>query len=223
MSPQVESGSRHYWDRAWSRFLRHQGMIAPSAKLIQHLIPHLRRNDWVLDLGCGEGRNTIYLSRIGYQSVGLDLSRKAVQVLANNLFEEEVRAVGMVGDARRLPFRAAVFDGLVAHHLFDHLDGKGFEAAFAEARRVLRSGGVMLLTMGSFGHLRADAHVACRDDGSLVFTAGPNKGMLVRPFEAAPLHDLEAQGWDVLKDELTPRGSKIMVLRRRDSSGPAAV
>ncbi len=223
MSPQAESGSRHYWDRTWSRFLRHQGMIAPSAKLIQQLIPHLHRHAWVLDLGCGEGRNTIYLSRIGYQSVGIDLSRKAVQVLANNLFEEEVRAVGMVGDARRLPFRTGVFDGVVAHHLLDHLDGKGFEAAFTEAGRVLRPGGVMLLTMGNFGHLRADDKVVGREDGAFVFTAGPTKGMLVRPFEAAPLADLERQGWDVLKDELTPRGSKIMVLRRREPSESAAI
>ncbi len=219
MTLEFEANSRHYWDRTWSRFLRHQGMIAPSSKLVQQMIPHLRRNARVLDLGCGEGRNTIYLSRIGFQGVGLDLSRKAVKVLNNNLFEEEVRGQGMVGDARRLPLRTASFDGVLAHHLLDHLDGQGFAAAVAEVGRVLKPGGVLLLTMGNFAHLRGGREVTCRDDGSIVFTSGPNKGMLVRPFQDAALSELGRQGWQILKDELTPRGSKIMLLRRLE---PAA-
>ncbi|NLI75464.1 MAG: methyltransferase domain-containing protein [Candidatus Riflebacteria bacterium] len=219
MTMELEASSRHYWDRTWSRFLRHQGMIAPSSKLVQQMIPHLQRHARVLDLGCGEGRNTIYLSRVGFHGVGLDLSRKAVKMLANNLFEEEVRGQGMVGDARCLPFRTATFDGVLAHHLLDHLDGQGFAAAMAEVGRVLKPRGVLLLTMGNFVHLRDGREVTCRDDGSIVFTSGPNKGMLVRPYQDAALSDLGRQGWQVLKDELTPRGSKIMLLRRLEAAG----
>lgn len=214
MKPEAEANSRQYWDKTWARFLKHQGMIAPSAKLIQHLLPHVPRNRWVLDLGCGEGRNTIYLGRIGFHSVGVDLSPKAVKVLANNLFEEESRGVCLVGDARQLPFAGGSFDGILAHHLFDHLDGKGFQLAIGEAFRVLKPDGVLLMTMGPFAGLRTEKEVVCRDDGSIVFTRGPNKGMLVRPFEDSKPETLAEQGWKILKDERAPRGSRIMLLKR---------
>jgi len=216
-----DTNSRQYWDRTWARFLKHQGMIAPAAKLIQHMIPHVPRGGWILDLGCGEGRNTIYMSRIGFQGVGLDLSPKAIKVLANNLFEEEARGVCMVGDARALPFAVGAFDGILAHHLFDHLDAKGFSLAIGEAFRVLKPGGILLLTMGNFAALRADKKVVFRDDGSIVFTEGANKGMLVRHFEDVGLENLPGQGWQVQKDELAPRGSKILLLKRTGAARAA--
>lgn len=37
----------------------------------------------VLDIGCGEGRNSIYLEQLGYKVVGVDISQSAIN-LANN-------------------------------------------------------------------------------------------------------------------------------------------
>ena len=70
MNSQIESQARTYWDKTWNRFLKYHGMIAPSAKLVQHLFSHVPRHGVVLDLGCGEGRNSLYLSQVGYNIIG---------------------------------------------------------------------------------------------------------------------------------------------------------
>lgn len=214
MISQHDREARQYWNRLWNRFLKFHGMIAPSAKLIQLMIPHVPRSGILLDLGCGEGRNSIYLSRIGYRVIGLDLSSKALKVLMANLFEEEVRGTGITGDARNLPFKSESVDGVLAHHLFDHLDQSAFQQAQAEVLRILKPGGVLLLSMDSFTAAAQDKLVVRRDDGSILFTHGPKKGMLIRPFHPEEIAQMETRGWELLKQDLTPRSSIIALLRK---------
>lgn len=220
MNREAESTSRKYWDKTWSRFLKHQGMIAPSGKLIQLMLSSINRGDSILDLGCGEGRNTIYLSRIGFRAYGLDLSPKGVKVLSNNLFEEEVKAYGLAGDARATPFRSASFSGILAHNLFDHLDENGFEAAFKECFRLLNPRGVLLMTVDALPANLNEKLVVTKDDGSMVFIAGPHKGMLIRTFNETQFQQITANGWNTLKEELSPRKSRILLLQKKDHSGP---
>jgi len=214
MNSDTELLSRNFWDKAWSRFLRHQGIIAPSAKLIQHMVQLVPRNGLVLDLGCGEGRNTIYLSRIGFRGIGLDLSKKAVKVVDNNIFDEEVKASCLVGDARALPFGNASLDGVLAHHLFDHLDRSGLYAAFSECFRVLKPHAPLLMTFDTFETLHGSRHVITRDDGTISHVSGPQKGLLVRPLNEEDLAYLPEHGWEQLKNEKTPGGSRIAMFRK---------
>ncbi|MBF0502482.1 MAG: class I SAM-dependent methyltransferase [Candidatus Riflebacteria bacterium] len=216
--PETETLTRTYWDRLWSRFLRHQGMIAPSGKLVQLLLPHVSRGGLVLDVGCGEGRNTIYPGRIGFRAVGLDLSRKAVKLLSNNLFEEEVRGAAILGDARRLPFSSASFHGVLAHNLFDHLDGNGFTDSMEEVWRILRPEGVLLMTLDPLPEGISEKETVRRDDGVCVFVSGSRKGMLIREVPENEIVDLANRGWNQLKDERTPRGSRILLLKKRGQS-----
>jgi SAM-dependent methyltransferase len=108
MENQIENQARSYWDKTWNRFLKFHGMIAPSAKLVQHLFAYVQRNGIILDLGCGEGRNSLYLSQVGYNIVGIDLSCKAARVMRNNFFEEELKGLVIAGDAAgcHLPVKA---------------------------------------------------------------------------------------------------------------------
>lgn len=210
----TENSTIQFWDKTWARFLKHQGMIAPSGKLIQLLLPHVERNGTVLDLGCGEGRNTIYLSRVGFRAVGLDLSFKGIKVLRNNLFEEEVKALALAGDARQLPFKAGSFSGILAHNLFDHLDKEGFTSGMSEVFRILKKNGVLLMTLDTFPDDGPSKQFMIRDDGAKIFVSGPRKGLLIRSYHEEELRKLPEQGWEILKEELSPRKSKIILLRK---------
>lgn len=214
MENQIENQARSYWDKTWNRFLKFHGMIAPSAKLVQHLFAYVQRNGIILDLGCGEGRNSLYLSQVGYNIVGIDLSCKAARVMRNNFFEEELKGLVIAGDARGLPFASESIDGILAHHLFDHLDRKSFQLSLDEAFRVLKPNGVMLLTMDSFQEYCNDSSTVIRDDKSIVFVKGTKKGMLVRPYQEDELVTLAEKGWQILKNEVTPKRSKIMLVRK---------
>jgi SAM-dependent methyltransferase len=214
MISQTEIQARNYWDKTWTRFLKFHGMIAPSAKLVQHLFNYVARNGIILDLGCGEGRNSLYLSRVGYNVVGLDLSFKATKVMKNNFFEESLKGQVLTGDARNLPIRSDSVDGILAHHVFDFLDKAGLTIAFDEAFRVLKPGGVLLFTMDSFADAKNDSSVVNKDDGSMVYTKGPGKGMLIRPFDQGELKGFVDRGWEFIKDDLTPSQSKISLLKK---------
>ncbi|HNX76234.1 MAG TPA: methyltransferase domain-containing protein [Candidatus Rifleibacterium sp.] len=214
MNNQIETQARTYWEKTWNRFLKYHGMIAPSAKLVQHLFNHVPRHGVILDLGCGEGRNSLYLSQVGFSIIGVDLSFKASRVMKNNFFEEELKGLVLTADARNLPIASDSLDGILAHHLFDHLDQHSFTEAVDEAFRVLKPEGVMLLTMDSFSEMAGDNNAIVTDDGSIIYVKGSKKGMLVRPYREDELAHLEDKGWQFIKNEITPRRSKIMLLRK---------
>ena len=90
----------------------------------------------VLDLGCRSGAFTRHFLD-GNEVVGLDVDRAALAKAAE-LGIETVEA-----DVETpLPFAAASFDAVVAGELLEHL--RFPDALVAEARRVLRPGGVLV-------------------------------------------------------------------------------
>lgn len=91
---------------------------------------------YVLDLGAGTGVASAALSQAGARPVALDL---AVEMLAHRNAE---RPPSVAGDARALPFRDSAFDVVVAAFSLNHVPD--LEGALAEARRVIRPGGLLL-------------------------------------------------------------------------------
>jgi ubiquinone/menaquinone biosynthesis C-methylase UbiE len=59
----------------------------------------------------------------------------------------EQRATIAMADMRKLPFEAGSFDGVVSAYAMDHVNRQGSDEALAEAARVLRPGGELLLML----------------------------------------------------------------------------
>jgi SAM-dependent methyltransferase len=91
----------------------------------------------VLDLGCGKGRFARALQSLGAQVVGLDLSAA--------MLAEATGIPRVLATARRLPFGPRTFDAIIAIEVFEHLDPRSHDLVCDEARRVLRSGGVLAI------------------------------------------------------------------------------
>ncbi len=89
----------------------------------------------VLDLGCGKGRFAAHLIALGAEVVGLDVS---AGMLGEASGLDRVRA-----SASRLPFGPGVFDAVVAVEVIEHVGS--VDATLAEARRVLKPGGVLAI------------------------------------------------------------------------------
>lgn len=52
----------------------------------------------VLDLGCGQGRDSLFLGRLGYRVTGVDLSSVGIKQLNEAALIEGLKVEGMVGD-----------------------------------------------------------------------------------------------------------------------------
>ncbi|MBZ0090248.1 MAG: class I SAM-dependent methyltransferase [Thermoanaerobaculia bacterium] len=92
-----------------------------------------------LDLGCGTGVVSQELARRG-SATSLDMSPLALGYSRRRGLERLVR-----GDAEAMPFGAETFDAVVSLDLFEHLASD--RAGIGEAYRVLRPGGVLVLSV----------------------------------------------------------------------------
>lgn len=107
-----------------------------------------------LDVGCGDGsKSGPWLAAYARSYIGVDISAGAIDRARRQGLEAQV-----ITDAANLPFSDGSFDVVVIaevlEHLFDPLE------AAREARRVLRSGGDLLVTVPNIAHWRNRADLA---------------------------------------------------------------
>jgi SAM-dependent methyltransferase len=101
----------------------------------------LRPGMRVLDLGCGLASEIAYLATLGFQVTGVDISAEAIRrATAAHPGLELIKA-----DVRHLPFAAEAFDVLLDRGCFHYLAVEDRAAYAAEAWRILRPDGRLLL------------------------------------------------------------------------------
>jgi len=139
--------AKAYYERYWSDegFFPRGRMTAPLAALFR---AHVPAGADCLDLGCGDGRASgLWLKQNARSYVGVDISENAVR---------QARAAGLdarvIMDATRLPFSERSFDVAVCLEVLEHV----FEpaAVATELARVLRPGGVVLVTVPNVAYWR---------------------------------------------------------------------
>lgn len=114
----------------------------PQAWLTDRLRRRFSPPALVADLGCGIGRDAAALQALGYRVVGLDGSRAMLAQAPASLRGRLVRA-----DLRRLPLRSCVLAAAVSVGAHHHLRREEMLSALREARRTLRPGGTMVLSV----------------------------------------------------------------------------
>ena len=96
----------------------------------------------IIDIGCGTGGNMLLLNDFGKVS-GLDFSEEALKFASKNNFESLT-----LGDATKLLFENESFDLATALDVLEHIPNDIL--AIQEAFRVLKSGGLFLITVPSY-------------------------------------------------------------------------
>jgi len=127
----------------WDELRRLHVSDAAVEKALLKLIGK-RPVDSLLDLGTGTGRVLQLLSDVYRRAVGIDASRDMLSVARANLDKAGiVKASVRQGDILNLPLEAQDFDLVIIHQVLHFLDQP--ELAIAEAARVLRPGGRLLI------------------------------------------------------------------------------
>lgn len=132
---------RHWW---------YAGMRRAAMALLESALAG-RTNLRLLDAGCGTGGTTVELERFG-RVVGVDLAWEALKPAATRGLERHL----VQGTVERLPFADASFDAVTSFEVIYHLGVGDDRRAFAELRRVVRPGGVLLLRLPAHDWLRGE-------------------------------------------------------------------
>ncbi len=133
------------------------------------------RRTRVLDVGCGEAQLTAELVRAGFATVGVDVVEEPLRRARRAHPQLDLRVVPVEG---RWPLEDASFDIVWAGETIEHIaDTTGW---LSEVRRVLRSGGTLLLSTPHHGRAlmlalalsarRFDAHFDPRADHLRFYT-----------------------------------------------------
>src|SRR5438128_2594461 len=94
-----------YAEQEWARFEDGRNSIASLQTHIRFLERFVRAGDRVLDAGCGPGRFTLELRRLGADVVALDISPTQLELLRQRLDSVEC-VVGDITDLSRFPDRS---------------------------------------------------------------------------------------------------------------------
>ena len=123
----------------------------------------------VLDVGCNWGRWSMALSNAGIPTiVGIDPSLGAVAAARRMAERMQVNFIGVVGDARYLPFADGSLSHAFSYSVLQHFSRDDAKLAVAELARSVREGGVVAVQMPNRWGIRCFLHQAKRgfSDGS---------------------------------------------------------
>jgi SAM-dependent methyltransferase len=144
----------HYWWFVGRRQLALDLLRASEGDRLKDLESSPKTSDSraLLDIGCGTGVVSRELQRFG-RVLSLDMSELALNYCCQRGLTDCVR-----GDGTKLPLRENHFDAIVGLDIFEHIEDDS--GAFHECWRVLKPGGVLVLSVPAFTSLWGPHDVA---------------------------------------------------------------
>jgi 2-polyprenyl-6-hydroxyphenyl methylase/3-demethylubiquinone-9 3-methyltransferase len=139
--------SREYHEGLWERVPH--GLDPHAFELrSRFVLRRVRAGERVLDVGCGEGRFAVELAHAGAEVVGIDVAEQPLRRARAMCPDLDLRVVDAEGS---WPLDDASFDAVWAGETIEHVADTA--AWLSEVRRVLRSGGRLLLSTPDHGRL----------------------------------------------------------------------
>ncbi len=195
---------------AWDEEYKHMTWGGPrSISMLEGLISPSAR---VLDLGCGNGRFLLPLSR-KYESLGTDVSLTAVKraqtYISKNNIDDEKKVELLVSSITCLPFSDDSFDAVICFGVLQHLLETERKEAISEIKRVMRSGAVLVIEVFGTEDMRYGGDAIEKD------TFRRKSGIIYHYFTQDEIRSL-LHGFDIveIKDQISEKKFHGTIHRR---------
>lgn len=129
--------------------------LPPSEELEAYLRTVTGNNKTALDLGCGEGRDSILLARTGFRVTSIDASSRAIEKLQKFAALTDLRIDASCQDIDTLEISPASYDAICAVTVIDHLEPQSGRRLASQIVQGLRPNGfafVEVFTVHDPGH-----------------------------------------------------------------------
>ncbi len=113
-------------------------------------VARIARGSQILDAGCGDGRVSSELARIGFRVIGCDRSLRQVLLCKARAKRVGVSLDVCVASLTHLPFRTSSFETVCSLDVLEHI--LEFSRALQELCRVTSVGGALVLAVPGLSH-----------------------------------------------------------------------
>lgn len=152
----------------------------------------------ILDLGCGEGNDTLYLKERGYDVISLDYSKAALDIVKNNIKGSKTVLADI---SKELPFENNSFDIVIADLSLHYFDKNTTKKILSEIKRILTPHGHLLARVNSTDDINYGANQGTKIEEDFYFVSGYNKRFFT-PESAEDLFSLIGKT-TVIESEMT--------------------
>ncbi len=118
---------------------------APFPEFLKFFDTYLLQQARVLDLGCGQGRDALFIARKGHYVVGVDVAPTGIEQMLSDAQEEALRVEGVVADIVDYE-PEGLFDVIVLDRVLHMLQEDGVKTAvLAKSAAHLNQNGFILI------------------------------------------------------------------------------
>lgn len=191
---------------------------SPPSKNILEVIKRLQEYHAhkILDLGCGFGRCSIALARVGFQVKAVDISSEAIKRVKKWANEEDLSIETEVSSASELVSSSESFDAIICNSVLDHMPFIEASKTMLNIENILKPGGIAYISFDGLEEENEKEFVLL-DDGTRRYISGKRKGMLWRFYSDKEIKTL-CKGVEILELTVRSNGERDVWIRKKENN-----
>ena len=137
------------WDQKWSK--RTNEPTNNYAKRCCSLIKNAKYRT-LLDIGCGNGRGSLFFARKGFKVTSIDFSKEGLDIFRQKIRKEKIKNIKVAkGSITKLNFGNNSFDIIYAHLCLHYFSDKITTRIFNNLFKILKKNGRIFIKCKSTG------------------------------------------------------------------------
>lgn len=178
----MDNNTQAFWETCWQR-----GKSTDYSSLLN---AYYQKQDPIIDLfrsynirhvcdaACGFGGYTLMLSSNGFQVEGFDIAPTSVEVTKSMLHRYGIDTSKFKTASVLDTGYAEPFDAVTARSVLDHMSVSNAKLALKELIRIVKSGGIIVVSFDALDEEDLEEPHKIAGDGSILYTGGNHNGMV---------------------------------------------